>query len=186
MVAAAALDVLGDDFRYTTEVVTAEEPIDGVVEGDLVLVGGGDPLLSSDWYPTSNLERRPVFNATSLDSLADAVQAAGVTSIEGSVLGDGSRYDDEFFAPGWGNGVAGLEAGPYDALIVNDARVLGEDRRADDPEQRRGPGVHPAAPRPRDRRRRRGRIRQRLEPAAPRSRWPPSSRRRSRPSSRRC
>ncbi len=133
VVAATALDVLGDDFRYTTEVVTAEEPTDGVVEGDLVLVGGGDPLLSSDWYPTSNLERRPVFNATSLDSLADAVQAAGVTSVEGSVLGDGSRYDDEFFAPGWGNGVAGLEAGPYDALIANDARVLGEDRRADDP-----------------------------------------------------
>ena len=125
VVAATALDVLGDDFRFTTEVVTAEAPVDGVVEGDLVLVGGGDPLLSSDWYPTSNLERRPVFNATSLDSLADSVQAAGVTAVEGSVLGDGSRYDDEFFAPGWGNGVAGLEAGPYDALMANDARVSG-------------------------------------------------------------
>ena len=133
VVAAAALDVLGDDHRFTTEVVATEAPVDGVVAGDLVLVGGGDPLLSSDWYPTSNLERRPVFNPTSLDALADAVQAAGVSAVEGSVLGDGSRYDDEFFAPGWGNGVAGLEAGPYDALMANDARVLGEDRRADDP-----------------------------------------------------
>ncbi len=133
VVAAAALDVLGDDHRFTTEVIAAEAPIDGTVAGDLVLVGGGDPLLSSDWYPTSNLEIRPVFNQTSLDALADAVQAAGVTAIGGSVLGDGSRYDDEFFAPGWGNGVAGLEAGPYDALMANDARVLGEDRRADDP-----------------------------------------------------
>ena len=133
VVAAAALDVLGDDHRFTTRVVVAEPPVDGVVAGDLVLVGGGDPLLSSDWYPTSNLERRPVFNPTSLDALADAVQAAGVTSVSGSVVGDGTRYDDEFFAPGWGNGVAGLEAGPYDALLVNDARVLGEDRRADEP-----------------------------------------------------
>ena len=133
LVAAAALDVLGADHRFTTEVVTAQEPVAGVVAGDLVLVGGGDPLLSSDWYPTSNLERRPVLNPTSLDALADSVQAAGVTVVEGVVLGDGSRYDDEFFAPGWGTGVAGLEAGPYDALMVNDARVLGEDRRADDP-----------------------------------------------------
>jgi D-alanyl-D-alanine carboxypeptidase/D-alanyl-D-alanine-endopeptidase (penicillin-binding protein 4) len=133
VVAAAALDVLGEDHRFTTQVVTAEPPVDGTVAGDLVLVGGGDPLLTSDWYPTSNLERRPVFNSTSLDSLADSVQAAGITEVGGSVLGDGSRYDDEFFAPGWGNGVAGLEAGPYDALLVNDARVLGEDRRADDP-----------------------------------------------------
>jgi D-alanyl-D-alanine carboxypeptidase/D-alanyl-D-alanine-endopeptidase (penicillin-binding protein 4) len=49
------------------------------------------------------------------------------------VLGDGSRYDDEWFAPGWGTGVAGLEAGPYDALLANDARVLGDELRADDP-----------------------------------------------------
>src|SRR5690606_31302706 len=30
-------------------------------------------------------------------------------------------------------GVAGIEAGPYDALLVNDARVRGEDQRAADP-----------------------------------------------------
>ncbi|MGA9277208.1 D-alanyl-D-alanine carboxypeptidase/D-alanyl-D-alanine endopeptidase [Ilumatobacter sp.] len=133
VVAAAALDVLGNDYTYTTRVVAPAEPVEGVVEGNLVLVGGGDPVLSSDWYPTSNLERRPVFNETSLDTLADRVSEAGVTQVTGSVVGDGGRYDDEFFAPGWGNGVAGLEAGPYDAVLVNDARVLGEDRRADEP-----------------------------------------------------
>ncbi len=131
IVAAVALELLGDDHVFTTRVVTDAAPVDGVVRGDLVLLGGGDPLLSSDWYPTSGLERRPVFDPTSLDSLADRVQAAGITQITGAVLGDGSRYDDEFFAPGWGNGVAGLEAGPYDALMVNDARVLGEDQRGD-------------------------------------------------------
>lgn len=133
IVAAVALDVLGPDFTYLTRVAALSEPVDGVVNGDLVLVGGGDPLLTSSWYPTSNLERRAVFNETSLDELADRVAQAGVTSVTGSVVGDGSRYDDEFFAPGWGNGVAGLEAGPYDALLVNDARVLGEEQRANDP-----------------------------------------------------
>lgn len=133
IVAAVALDVLGPDFTYATTVAAASAPVDGVISGDLVLVGGGDPLLSSAWYPTSNLERRPVFNETSVEVLVDQLSAAGVTAVTGSVLGDGSRYDDEYFAPGWGTGVAGLEAGPYDALLLNDARVQGEEQRANDP-----------------------------------------------------
>jgi len=133
VVAAVALERLGADFRYTTEVRAAREPTGGVVEGDLYLVGGGDPLLSSDWYPTSNLERYPVTSPTSLDALADDVVAAGVQTVTGAVIGDGTRYDDEFFAPGWGVGVAGLDGGPYDALLVNDSRVLGEELRANDP-----------------------------------------------------
>ena len=135
VVAAVALEELGPDFRYVTTASAAAMPADGVVDGDLFLVGGGDPLLSSDWYPDSNLERYPVTSPTSLDDLADAVVASGVTSITGNVVGDGSRYDDEFFAPGWGAGVAGLEAGPYDALLVNDARVLGDEQRAADPNE---------------------------------------------------
>ncbi len=133
VVAATALEILGPEHRFRTSVVAQAAPADGIVEGDLALVGGGDPLLSSDWYPTSDLERLPVFDATSLDSLADSVVDAGVTRVTGAVLGDGSRYDDEFFAPGWGIGVAGLEAGPYDALLANDGRVLGEDQRSPDP-----------------------------------------------------
>ena len=135
VVAAAALDVLGTETRLTTSVSAAAAPVDGVVNGDLFLVGGGDPLLSSDWYPTSNLERYAVLSPTSLDTLADAVRDAGITQISGGVVGDGSRYDDEFFAPGWGVGVAGLDAGPYDALMVNDSRVLNDDQRASDPNE---------------------------------------------------
>ncbi len=29
----------------------------------------------------------------------------------------------------------GIEAGPYDALLVNDARVLGDDQRGNDPNE---------------------------------------------------
>ncbi len=134
-VAAAALERLGEDFRYTTEVVASAEPQDGVVDGDLFLIGGGDPLLSSDWYPASNLELNPVTSPTSFDALADRVVAAGVTEITGSVVGDGSRYDDEYFAPGWGDGVAGLEGGPYSALMANDSRVLGDPLRGNDPNE---------------------------------------------------
>jgi serine-type D-Ala-D-Ala carboxypeptidase/endopeptidase (penicillin-binding protein 4) len=134
LVAAVALDVLGDDFRYTTRVM-GPTPSAGVINGDVYLVGGGDPLLSGDWYPQSDLDRFPAFNTTSLDELARKLAAAGVTQINGDVLGDGSRYDDELYAPGWGADVNGIEAGPYDALLVNDARVLGDEQRSNDPNQ---------------------------------------------------
>ena len=96
---------------------------------------------------------------TSLDALADAVVAAGVTQIQGGVVGDGSRYDDEFFAPSWVNDIRGIEAGPYDALLVNDARVKdssGPKQVANDPNAGAGERADPAAARTRgvDRRRR--------------------------------
>jgi D-alanyl-D-alanine carboxypeptidase/D-alanyl-D-alanine-endopeptidase (penicillin-binding protein 4) len=132
-VAAVALEVLGPDHRFTTSVL-APAPVDGVVDGDLVLVGGGDPLLVSADYPIED-DRFPAFNTSSLDALADAVAAAGVTTITGVVLGDGSRYDDEFVIPTWGPNVAFVEAGPYGALVVNDARTLGRTGRQRDPNE---------------------------------------------------
>ena len=132
LVASAAIDVLGADYTFTTRVV-GPAPVDGVVSGDIVLIGGGDPLLSGDWYPNSNLDRYPVFGHTSLDELASSLLANGVTSIAGRVLGDGSRYDDEWYYDDWGPGIAGIEAGPIDALMANDARVEGDDYRALDP-----------------------------------------------------
>ena len=134
LVAAVAEQVLGADFVYTTRLV-GPSPAGGVITGDVYLVGGGDPLLSGEWYEASELDRLPAFNTTSLDSLARQLVDDGVTQIVGAVRGDGSRYDDEFFAPGWGAGVAGLEAGPYDALLVNDARVRGDDQRGSDPNE---------------------------------------------------
>jgi serine-type D-Ala-D-Ala carboxypeptidase/endopeptidase (penicillin-binding protein 4) len=133
-VAAVAEEILGPDFVYTTRVV-GPPPTGGVIEGDVFLVGGGDPLLSGDWYQDAELDRFPAFNTTSLDTLARRLAESGVSQIAGTVRGDGSRYDDEFYAPGWGAGVAGLEAGPYDALLVNDARVLGDDQRGSDPNE---------------------------------------------------
>ena len=132
LVAAAALQVFGNDFTYTTEARAAAPPTGGVVAGDLYLVGGGDPLLTSSTYPVAN-DPNPVTSPTSLDALADALAAAGVTQIQGGIVGDASRYDDEYFAPSWDNDVRGIESGPYDALMVNDARVTGDPLRATNP-----------------------------------------------------
>ena len=132
LVAAVALEVLGEGYTYATEARTAAAPVAGVVGGDLYLVGGGDPLLTSSTYPTAN-DPNPVQSPTSLDALADSIVASGVQRIDGAVVGDASRYDDEYFAPSWDNDVRGIEAGPYDALLVNDARVTGDPLRASEP-----------------------------------------------------
>jgi serine-type D-Ala-D-Ala carboxypeptidase/endopeptidase (penicillin-binding protein 4) len=131
LVAAVALDVLGPRHRFTTE-VRGPAPTDGTVAGDLFLVGGGDPLLTSAAYPVGN-DLNPVIHPTSLDALADAVAAAGVQRVEGAIVGDAGRYDDEWYVPSWSADLHGIEAGPYDALLVNDARVTGDPQRAADP-----------------------------------------------------
>lgn len=132
LVASVAPEILGDDFRFTTTVL-ADVSTDGVVNGNLYLRGGGDPLLASDWYPRSGVLRFPVIEHTSLDVLADRIVEAGVRSVSGDLVGDGSRYDDEVFAPGWGPGVGGVDGGPIGALTANDGLVLGDSLRQSDP-----------------------------------------------------
>lgn len=120
LVAAVALDVLGPDFRYRTELWSLP-PVDGVVPGDVYLIGGGDPVLRTDGE-TDPL-RYPAFNTTSLDTLADQLVRIGIRSIAGDIVGDGSRYDDEYRAPSWGANITNADAGPYDALLVNDGII---------------------------------------------------------------
>ncbi|KDB01863.1 D-alanyl-D-alanine carboxypeptidase [Defluviimonas sp. 20V17] len=69
-----ALDQLGADHRFTTRVVTTGPVQGGVVQGDLILVGGGDPTLDSD----------------DLADMAAAIAAKGVRAVTGRFLYDAS------------------------------------------------------------------------------------------------
>jgi D-alanyl-D-alanine carboxypeptidase/D-alanyl-D-alanine-endopeptidase (penicillin-binding protein 4) len=133
LVAAVALEQLGPQFRFRTTVV-GEVDATGTVVGDLFLVGGGDPVLSSEWWTTSGIQAFPPTVTTSIEDLADQVVAAGVRRVTGGIVGDGTRYDDEWYVPSWLPEVRVTEAGPYDALLVNDARTS-TSRVADDPVQ---------------------------------------------------
>jgi D-alanyl-D-alanine carboxypeptidase/D-alanyl-D-alanine-endopeptidase (penicillin-binding protein 4) len=115
---AVALEVLGPDFTYSTKLLGTVA--DGVVTGDLFMLGGGDPLLSTaDDPPTVATD--PPTNTTSLETLVGKLVAAGVTRVQGNVVGDESRYDAERFVPSWPSDIPNTEAGPLSALMVNDA-----------------------------------------------------------------
>lgn len=119
LTAAVALDRLGAGHVFTTQIAGALDA--GVVRGDLFFIGGGDALLSVADYPPS--QTYPPFNTTSMEQLADRIVFAGVRRVEGGVVGDDSRYDDERYVPTWDSDIPDLEAGPLGALLVNDGRV---------------------------------------------------------------
>ena len=118
---AALLLALGEDARLETAVRASAPPARGVIAGDLYLVGGGDPLWTSPGYALAR--RHPPTLAIDPVRLVDAVVEAGVTRIEGGVVGDGSRYDTARFHPSWPTRFHGTEAGPIGALTVNDGRA---------------------------------------------------------------
>jgi D-alanyl-D-alanine carboxypeptidase/D-alanyl-D-alanine-endopeptidase (penicillin-binding protein 4) len=55
-----ALDVLGPEFRFETKLVADGTIENGVLNGDLILVGGGDPLLDTDALATMAANLREV------------------------------------------------------------------------------------------------------------------------------
>jgi len=118
---AAALLELGPDFRHVTRVTAAVAPVGGVVAGDLHLVGAGDPLLALGEYAARYRRPQPF---SDLRRLADAVVAAGITRIDGAVVGDDTRYDAVRYHPAWpARFVTQDQTGPLSALSVNDGFV---------------------------------------------------------------
>ncbi|QBI19426.1 hypothetical protein ER308_07580 [Egibacter rhizosphaerae] len=95
---AAALRELGPEHEFTTRAVATGPIIDGTLEGDLVIVGEGDPTLASEPFRDEVHPQRP---HTPIEPLTEAVEEAGVDTIEGSVLGDPSFFADEPEPGGW-------------------------------------------------------------------------------------
>lgn len=119
LTASVALRRLGPDTRLVTTVRSATGPDKGVVRGDLWLVGGGDPVLGTQGWADQRTHQPPL--ASSLESLADRVVAAGVREVRGRVLGDESRYDGIRSIASWpGRYLDDHEIGPLSALTVND------------------------------------------------------------------
>jgi D-alanyl-D-alanine carboxypeptidase/D-alanyl-D-alanine-endopeptidase (penicillin-binding protein 4) len=131
LIAGAAIEVLGAEHRFTTS-IAAPPAAEGVVDGDVYLVGGGDPLLVAGGFPLDDDAADPAAT-TSLDALADAVVDAGITAVRGAVVGDATRYDDQYVNSTWDTGVAYVDAGPIGGLLVNDGQTVGRSGRQTNP-----------------------------------------------------
>lgn len=89
---ATALELMGADYQYKT-LLAHDGNIDdsGVLNGNLYIIGSGDPTLGSSRIGDKQFLIRWV----------DAIKAAGITKINGSIVADESRFDNEGSNPKW-------------------------------------------------------------------------------------
>jgi D-alanyl-D-alanine carboxypeptidase/D-alanyl-D-alanine-endopeptidase (penicillin-binding protein 4) len=88
---AAAASRLGWDYRFVTTLEAAGTIADGVLTGDLIVTGTGDPSITS-----SDLAHPALFL-----EWASALRDAGIQRVDGRLVGDDDAFDDEGPGPGW-------------------------------------------------------------------------------------
>ncbi|MFN2388134.1 MAG: D-alanyl-D-alanine carboxypeptidase/D-alanyl-D-alanine-endopeptidase [Actinomycetota bacterium] len=104
-------------------------PPGGVLEGNLWILGGGDPSLGGARHDLGL-----PFAATRLGALARRIETAGITRIEGRIKGSTAPFGRDWFAPGWQWDFPGRYVAFPTALSYNGNVRRG--RHVDDPELR--------------------------------------------------
>jgi len=107
---AAALEKLGPDFRFNTGVYTNGTTLDekGVLDGDIILVGRGDPNLVDSY---GDLGQPPA-----LPGLAEKIKDMGIREITGDIFGDDSYF---VYSSNGKNDKGTLYGAPVTALSIN-------------------------------------------------------------------
>ena len=90
---AAALVLLGPEFRYTTNLYADGEIRDGLLNGNLIIRGVGDPTLSGRFH-TGGVDE--IFSGW-----AESLLKLGIKEIRGNIVGDGSLFGEEYLGTGW-------------------------------------------------------------------------------------
>ncbi|MCF6357399.1 MAG: D-alanyl-D-alanine carboxypeptidase/D-alanyl-D-alanine-endopeptidase [Draconibacterium sp.] len=93
---ATALELLGADFRFETKIgYIGETEKNNSLNGDLVIIGGADPVLGSEHF------KEHYFNNHFLKVWAQQIKSAGIGKVEGDLILDGSVYDTEKIPGTW-------------------------------------------------------------------------------------
>jgi D-alanyl-D-alanine carboxypeptidase/D-alanyl-D-alanine-endopeptidase (penicillin-binding protein 4) len=94
--AALALDQLGADHHFRTAVLrSGQVDSNGVLQGDLILRGGGDPAFSDRFADDSTV--------TPVNQLAARVRQSGIAAVTGRLLADPFAFDSTLVPDGWLN-----------------------------------------------------------------------------------
>ena len=90
----AAIHKLGPDYRFETAIGHDGTIEDGVLNGNLYIIGGGDPTLGSKDSIAVKLEE--VF-----EQWEKLVREAGIKKINGRIIGDGRAFEGMMEEPTW-------------------------------------------------------------------------------------
>jgi D-alanyl-D-alanine carboxypeptidase/D-alanyl-D-alanine-endopeptidase (penicillin-binding protein 4) len=126
LVTTTAAALLSPDWTVSTSVYAAGPVADGIVQGDLVLYGRGDPTMGRRCYATDTTvagacDQDPFAR---LRELAQALKAHGIHVVQGDLIGDGSWFDAELTHPDWGSyDLNWWYAAPVAGLGFNDNSV---------------------------------------------------------------
>jgi D-alanyl-D-alanine carboxypeptidase/D-alanyl-D-alanine-endopeptidase (penicillin-binding protein 4) len=114
---ALALDRLGPDYRIKTSLYATVRPdASGVVKGDLIVYGRGDPTMAA------RLNDGDYYRA--LEPLAEKLATSGVRRIEGDLIGDESFFSGPPLGAGWEwDDLQWYYGAEVSALTVNDNSV---------------------------------------------------------------
>ena len=82
------LNELGPDFRFRTRIAYRGEISEGTLNGDLYIVGGGDPTIG-------DRDSAAVALQTTFSEWEKIIREAGISRIEGRIIGDGRYFDGE-------------------------------------------------------------------------------------------
>jgi D-alanyl-D-alanine carboxypeptidase/D-alanyl-D-alanine-endopeptidase (penicillin-binding protein 4) len=89
---AAALTLLGPDYTYKTTFLTDGEKRDSLLDGNLLVIGRGDPTVSDNMRGNATIV---------MDALADSVRAHGIRQVTGSLARVGNAFPDSIHGRGW-------------------------------------------------------------------------------------
>jgi len=126
VVAAVASALLPPDWTVRTSLYAAGPVAHGIVQGDLVLYGRGDPTFGKRCFATDTLREGAceTDSYTPLRRLADSLRARGIREIHGDLVGDGSYFEPALVHPGWESfDLNWWYAAPVSALGFNDNSV---------------------------------------------------------------
>ena len=116
LTAAAALTQLGPDYRFKTQIRVDGSVLDGVLKGNLLVVGFGDPSSSS------RIGAKDPFHA--FRGWASNLKQRGIRAIDGEIIGDGTSFEETGYGQGWEwNDLAEGFAAPVSALQFNENMV---------------------------------------------------------------